>query len=56
MSGGSPKPRKLSAASDMITPPTLMLKMMMMGAAMLGSTWRSSERRRELPIACAAWK
>ena len=56
MSGGRPKPRKLSAASDMITPPTLMLKMMMIGAAMLGSTWRSSERRRELPIACAAWK
>ena len=51
MSGGRPKPRKLSAASDMITPPTLMLKMMMIGAAMLGSTWRSSERRRELPIA-----
>ena len=36
MSGGRPKPRKLSAASDMITPPTLMLKMMMIGAAIEG--------------------
>ena len=34
---GRPNPRKLSAASLIITAPTLMVKMMMIGAAMLGS-------------------
>ena len=37
---GSPNPKKLSAASLMITPPTLIVKMMITGAAILGSTWR----------------
>ena len=55
MSGGSPKLRMLSAAAAMITPPTLLLKMMI-GAAMLGSTWHNSDRRRELPIAGPACK
>ena len=53
---GSPNPKKLSAASLMITAPTLMVKMMMTGAAMLGRTWRMRVRHLVLPIASAAWK
>ena len=52
----SPKPRKLKLGSAMMTLPTLMLKMTISGAAMLGSTWRTRIQRRRAPAASAAWK
>ena len=51
---GRPNPRKLSAASLMITAPTLMVNTMMIGAPILGRTWRTSVRHLVLPIASAA--
>ena len=50
---GRPKPRKLKAASEMITPPTLMLNTTIIGAAILGSTWRTIIFHCEAPIATA---
>ena len=47
---GRPNPRKLSAASLMITPPTLMVKMMITGAAILGRTWWMRVPHRAPPI------
>ena len=55
-SSGKPKPRKLSDASEMITPPTVIEKITMMGAAMLGHTWRSRVRVCRLPMLRAASK
>ena len=52
-SGGSPKPRKLSEASAMITPPMVIEKMTMTGAMMLGRTCRISVAVVGLPIARA---
>ena len=51
---GRPKPRKLNDASVMITAPMLMLKMTIIGAAILGSTWRTSVFPVEQPITAAA--
>ena len=51
---GRPNPRKLSDASAMITPPTLMLKMTITGAAILGRTCRMSVLHLVLPAASAA--
>ena len=56
MSGGSPNPRKLSAASAMIHPAHVDGEDDGDRRGDVGSTWRKSERRPELPIACAAWK
>ena len=53
---GRPNPKKLSAASLIITPPTLIVKMMITGAAILGRTWRMRVLHQVLPIASAAWK
>ena len=50
----SVKPRKLSEASVMMTAPTVMLKMTMMGASTFGSTWRRTVCQGGLPTACAA--
>ena len=47
---GSPNPKKLSAASLIITPPTLIVKMMITGAAILGRTWRMRVLLLVLPI------
>ena len=49
ISGDIPKPRKLKDASLMITAPMLMLNTTMIGAATLGSTWRTSAPIRVLP-------
>ena len=52
--GPRPKPRKLSPASARIIPGTLPVKATMVGARMLGRTWRSSIRSVPLPMAVAA--
>ena len=55
-SGGRPKPRKLSEASAMMTPPMVTVKVMIMGAMMLGSTWRKMVLAALAPNASAAWR
>ena len=52
ISGDRPKPRKLSDASLMITAPMLILNTTMIGAATLGSTWRTSAAVLVLPVEC----
>ena len=52
--GPMPKPRKLSPASARMYPGTLPENSTMVGARMLGSTWRNRMRPVPLPIACAA--
>ena len=53
---GSPNPRKLREASAIITVPMVMLKMMMAGGKILGSTWRIRILHWEQPNALAASK
>src|SRR6266540_468687 len=52
--GGTPKPRKLKAASVRITVPRLMVAMMMIGAMMFGRMYRRMMRRWWAPTARAA--
>ena len=52
--GGMPNPRKLSAASARMAPPTPMLAIINIGAATLGRTWVRIIALRVQPVALAA--
>jgi hypothetical protein len=52
--GGTPKPRKLSAASARMALPRPSVAMTMIGATTLGRMWRSTTRRCPAPSARAA--
>ena len=51
VAGGRPNPRKLREAAAIITPPTVMLNMMIMTGIILGRTCRISVVVLGLPIA-----